>query len=416
MSVEYRLLARRITGALFLAQCFGSAGFIAAATINSLAGAKLSGQPAWAGVPSGVYQVGSALAAFGWGYAMDRIGRRGGLFIGLVLGVLGAGAAGAALLASSFWLFLGGMVLMGAANSALQLSRFAAAEVHPPDERGRAISNVVVGGTAGAIFGPLMVGPMSDWAKQFQWDELSGPYVAGALLFGLAAVVVFIWLRPDPRDIGRAISKLYPTESGSDAQTRPIRALLRLPAVVVAMTAMIAGQFTMVALMIITSLHMQDSHHPLSAISFVISSHTFGMYAFSIFSGQLIDRWGRAPVILLGAATLILASLTAPLSPDVLPISVALFLLGLGWNFCYVGGSTLLADQLSPAERARTQGFNDLLIGLTSAVGSLGSGIVFAYSGYAAMGLVGAGAAAIPLVLTFWWVMTQRRKLVRETE
>ena len=132
------------------------------------------------------------------------------------------------------------------------------------------------------------------------------------------------------------------------------------------------------------------------------------MFAFSIFSGQLVDRWGRAPVIILGAITLILSSLAAPLSPDVLPVAVALFLLGLGWNFCYVGGSTLLADQLSPAERARTQGFNDLLIGLTSALGSLGSGVVFAASGYAAMGVVGAVAALIPLGLAISWSVRQR--------
>jgi MFS family permease len=127
------------------------------------------------------------------------------------------------------------------------------------------------------------------------------------------------------------------------------------------------------------------------------------MYAFSVVSGQLIDRWGRVPVIIAGAITLIGACLAAPLSPDVVPISVALFLLGLGWNFCYVGGSTLLADQLSPAERAQTQGFNDLLIGLTSAIGSLLSGVVFATLGYGAMGVIGAVAALIPIGMVIWW-------------
>ncbi len=127
------------------------------------------------------------------------------------------------------------------------------------------------------------------------------------------------------------------------------------------------------------------------------------MYAFSVVSGQLIDRWGRLPVIVAGAVTLIAACLAAPLSPEVLPISVALFLLGLGWNFCYVGGSTLLADQLSPAERARTQGFNDLLIGLTSAVGSLASGVIFATLGYGTMGIIGAVAALVPIGMVVWW-------------
>jgi MFS family permease len=179
----------------------------------------------------------------------------------------------------------------------------------------------------------------------------------------------------------------------------------------VAISAMVVGQLTMVMLMVITSLHMENHNHALDDISFVISSHTFGMFAFSIISGRLADRFGRAPVIVVGAITLILACFTAPLSPDVLPISVALFLLGLGWNFCYVGGSTLLADQLSPNERARTQGFNDLLIGLTSGIGSLSSGVIFAALGYATVGVVGALMTVVPIALVIWWSLGERAEL-----
>jgi MFS family permease len=156
---------------------------------------------------------------------------------------------------------------------------------------------------------------------------------------------------------------------------------------------------------------MKGHQHPLTAISLTIASHTFGMYAFSLVSGRLADQWGRGPVIIIGAGTLILACLAAPISPEVLPISVALFLLGLGWNFCYVGGSSLLADQLSPTERARMQGINDLLISLMSAAGSLGSGVIFAKAGYGAMGLIGAMTALVPLVLTLLWQRGQRAAL-----
>jgi MFS family permease len=136
----------------------------------------------------------------------------------------------------------------------------------------------------------------------------------------------------------------------------------------------------------------------------VISSHTFGMFAFSIISGRLADRWGRGMVILLGSFTLVIACLAATISPDVLPLSVALFLLGLGWNFCFVGGSTLLADQLSPLERSRTQGFNDLLVGLASAFGSLQSGFIFASLGYNMMAYVSAAFALIPLIVVAVWM------------
>lgn len=395
--------ARRLTLILFCTQSLGSAGFIASATITSLVGAVLSGRASLAGVPAALYLFGTALAAPGWGYVMDRGGRRRALLGGLVLGVGGAGLATLAIVVQGWWLFLSGMILMGGANAALQLSRFVAAEMHPPSQRGLAISNVVLGGTMGAVFGPLLVGPMGRLVRARGVDELAGPYLAALLLFAAAALLIFAALRPDPQEVASAVAAAHPDSHRHGEARRPLRTLLREPAVGVAVVSMVFGQVTMVMLMVITALHMKSHDHALHAISFVISSHTFGMFAFSILSGRLADRWGRGPVIIVGAATLVVACLLAPLSPTVVPIAVALFLLGLGWNFCYVGGSSLLADALSPAERASTQGLNDLLIGLVSAVGSLGSGIIFAGAGYRAMGIVGALAAAMPLLLALWW-------------
>ncbi len=402
-------LARKLTWVLFTAQAFGSAGFIAAATIASVAGAALSGREAWAGVPSAAFLLGSALAAYLWGVVMDALGRRTGLVLGLWTGVLGALIAAWAIVQGSFGLLLVGLPLMGSAQAALQLGRFAAAEVSPPALRGRAISNVVLGGTVGAIMGPLLVGPMGVWSTQLGLPELTGAYAASAGMFVLALLVVFILLRPDPRDVGRQLA-LNATDT-ADTTARPLGVILRQPAVIAAVSAMVFGQVVMVMLMVITALHMSHHGHALTSISAVISSHTLGMYAFSVLSGRLTDRWGRAPVILAGAATLLLACLLAPLSPQVLPLAVSLFLLGLGWNFCFVGGSSLLSDNLSPAERSRTQGVNDLLLGLASATGSLGSGVVFAGVGYAAMGIVGAVVALLPLFLTLWWWRGSRPRL-----
>jgi MFS family permease len=106
---------------------------------------------------------------------------------------------------------------------------------------------------------------------------------------------------------------------------------------------------------------------------------------------------------------LVLASILAPLSPEVLPLSATLFLLGLGWNFCYVGGSTLLADQLSQAERAKTLGANEWLLGLATAAASLGSGLVFALTSFTTIGILGAALALVPLGLTGWWMVRGRR-------
>ncbi|MDQ2691672.1 MAG: MFS transporter [Chloroflexota bacterium] len=399
-------LARRITWVLFANQSLASAGFIAAATLNSIIGARLGGSASFAGVPSAVYLLGAAFAASAWGYIMDRIGRRNGMVTGLLIGVIGSALVLVAIGISSFPLFLAGMVLMGITNAAVVLGRFAAAEVNPPEKRGAAISNVVLGGTFGAIVGPLMVGPMGSLVRGAGMDELAGAYLATLLLFVISAVVVFLGLRPDPRDLGKQVAAAHPDPDPKavTGEARPIFEILRQPAAMVAVSAMALGQVVMVAIMVITSLHMRDHQHHLADISAVIASHTFGMFAFSVISGRLADRWGRGPVILTGASTLLLACVTAPLSPNVFPLAVALFLLGLGWNFCFVGGSALLSDQLSPAERSRTQGMNDLLVGLASATGSLGSGFVFAASNYTVIAFVAGLLALIPLMMSLFWL------------
>ncbi len=394
---EFSRPARRITLTLFIAQSLFSAGFIAAATINSILGAELSGAR-WAGVPAAVLMAGAALAASFWSVLMDRIGRRNGLALGLLLGVCGLGSTILAANQRSLLIMLVGMGLLGFARAAVMLARFAAAEVHPPKKRGEAVATVVLGGTVGAVLGPLLVGPMGVFSLRIGMNELAGGYLAGMALLVLAALAVLTGLRPDPRDLARKVAELYPT-STPDGEARPPGVIFRQPVVLIAVTAMVVGQVVMVALMVITSLHMREYNHDLGGISTVISAHTLGMYAFSVISGRLLDRWGRQPVILAGAAALVAACVTAPLSPGLLPLMVSLFLLGLGWNFCFVGGSTLLSDQLSPEERASIQGTNDLLVWLASAAGSLGSGLVYAATSYTVIALIGGLLSLIPLGL-----------------
>jgi MFS family permease len=164
----------------------------------------------------------------------------------------------------------------------------------------------------------------------------------------------------------------------------------------------------MVVPMSITSVHMKAHQHGLNAVSLVISAHTFGMYAFSIISGRMADRRGRGPVIIMGATVLMLSCLMAAPSVDLLPLAGALFLLGLGWNFAYVAGSTLLADQLSVGERAKTQGFNDLVLNLSSGASQIVSGVLYATGGYGLMGMAAATMAVVPLGLAIWWQVRGR--------
>jgi MFS family permease len=390
-------ILHRTMATLFASQSLAQAAFIACGTVSALVGLQLGGSAAWAGVPSATLRLAGALAAPLVAALTERVGRRGGLALGLAAGVLGAGMAVGAIGTHAFLLFLGGLLPMGIASAAMMLQRFAAAEVVPPQRRGRAVSIVVIGGAVGSVVGPLLVGPSGRWAVAVGLDELAGPFVMALLILAAASGSLVGWLRPDPRDVGWKMAEKHPEPTAHRGPTRAISQVLRTPGASLAVAAMAFSQWVMVMLMVITSLYMENHGHDLTDLSLVIAAHTLGMFAFSFVAGHLADRWGRGQVILAGAALLVLACVLAPLFSATLPLAAALFLLGLGWNFCYVGGSTLLSDQLSPAERARIQGANELLIGLVSAVASLGGGLLFAATSYSALGLAGALASLLLL-------------------
>jgi MFS family permease len=176
--------------------------------------------------------------------------------------------------------------------------------------------------------------------------------------------------------------------------------------VLVAIVALVIGQFVMVLIMTMTPLHMTDHHHDLSAVGLVLSAHIAGMYAFAPISGRLTDRLGSPVVIYGGMAILAIAGLMAAVAPveDDTVLLIALFLLGFGWNLGYVAGSSMLTGGVSVVERTRVQGVADALIWSTAAIASLGSGVLVAAVGYAALGVLGAILVAIPA-----WVLTVRR-------
>jgi MFS family permease len=275
-------LARRITATLFTAQSLSSAGLIAVATVSAIVGMELTGNAIWVGLPGAIIKLANAVGAYFWGVVWDRLGRRGGISLGLLIGTLGAGLTIAAIQARSFLLFLGGLAALGIAQAAIQLGRFAAAEVHPPHQRGRAISNVVIAGAVGAIVGPLMVAPSGKWALGQGLNELSGPFAGTLVLFGLATLAAYIGLRPDPFELGQEISRRYPEPDQHNGLARSFVQLVRLPAVRVAIATMVLGTVVMVMLMGMTSLYMKNNQYALADISVVFSAHTFGMFALSI--------------------------------------------------------------------------------------------------------------------------------------
>jgi MFS family permease len=259
----------------------------------------------------------------------------------------------------------------------------------------------VLGSTAGAIVGPLLVGPMAGLSLGTRSMGLAGAYLAGGVALSVASVLVFARLRPDPRDLAR--EWFASASSPGKVARRPLRELVSRPGVRVAMATLAFTQIAMMVPMSITSVHMKQHAHALSAVSFVVSAHTLGMYAFSLWSGRFTDRRGRSPAIIAGAVIMALGCAWAGLSIGKWPLMGALFVLGLGWNLAYVAGSALLSDQLAPGERSKMQGLNDLVMNVASGSSQIASGLLAARSGYTAVCAAAAGAALVPFGAALWW-------------
>jgi predicted MFS family arabinose efflux permease len=295
-----------------------------------------------------------------------------------------------------------GTVLIGFANSGNTLSRYVAADLVPYARRASALSLVVWGATLGAIVGPNLVSVAGDAAVVIGLPRLAGAYLLPAVFVAAAAALSFALLRPDPYDLAD------PSEQGSedDHDGDPIRALLRRPSVWLALMALVSVQVVMVLVMTMTPLHMMSNGHDLAAVGLVLSAHTFGMYALSPISGRLTDRLGGSPVIVAGLLVSGAAAALSALAPadGGYLLTFALFLLGFGWSLGYVAGSAAVTGGLTLRERTRLQGWTDSLIWSSAAVASLGSGLLVAWAGFAALGLLGAALVVVPA-----WIIVARR-------
>jgi MFS family permease len=296
------------------------------------------------------------------------------------------------LLVGSFALLIAGSLLIGFANSASQLTRYAAADLSP-SARASALGLVVWGSTVGAVVGPNLVAPAGAVAPGLGWDPLAGG-LGMALLFVLAALAVAV-LGPRVPPTAEA-----PTEGESPPDARALSLLRATLATVRGRTAVIAlgsGQLVMVLIMTMTPLHLHETGHGLEVVGLVIGAHTFGMFGIAPVSGRLTDRLGAPAVVAAGFAILALAGVLAALTPagGGTLLSFPLFLLGAGWSFTFVAGSSLLTSAGSLSERARLQGATDALVWTVAALSSLASGVVLDLLGYGLMAVAGAVVAVL---------------------
>lgn len=393
-------LQRRVLTVVVVAQVFSGAGLAAGVTVGALLAQQMLNSTELAGLPAALFTGGSAAAALAIGRLSQRYGRRPGLALGYLVGAVGALGAAVAAITDSIWLLLASLTVYGAGAATNLQARYAGADLAEPERRGRAVSTVLVATTLGAVAGPNLVGLTGDLAVSAGAPALSGPFVLAAAAYGASALVLQVFLRPDPlltatRWAGPAAADVSPGATERAAASRRV--------VVLAASAMVLTQVAMVALMTMAPIHMTEHGQGLDAVGVVIAVHIAAMYLPSPVTGWLADRYGRHPVLVGAGVVLALAGVSGALSDpeSVLLASLTLGLLGLGWNLGLIGGTALITDATAVHERARTQGAVDLTIALAGASGGLASGVIVASSGFPLLSVLGgiAGLLILPAAL-----------------
>jgi len=391
----------RLMVTLFAAQVCGSTGHSIGMAIGGIMAASITGTNTWAGIPVALGALGTALASYPLSRFMERWGRRPGLALGYGLAVLGTLIGIVGVTVGSFALLLAGMALFGISQTSNLLSRYAAADVSPLAQRGRAMGLIVWGSSAGSMIGPNLMEPalrLSAWLGVAPGASAFLISIAG---YSVAAIVIELFLRPDPLAVARRIHETA-SISVSTAAPRSLGEILADVRVQMALATLTISQFVMISTTSTSPVYLHDQGHTVQTIGVAVGLHLGGMYVASPLSGWLCDRLGRLPMIGVGALVLIGAVMLAGLAPgsDRTLVILGLFLNGIGWNFAFVAGSALLTDALSPAERASTQGLADLFMGMMGAFGSAAGGMILGVWGFTVLNTLGAALVLGPLGAT----------------
>jgi MFS family permease len=363
-------------------QLVGALGSIVLVTLGGIVGGELADNPALATLPLSVMVVCVALTTVPAAMIMRRIGRRYGFMLSAVVGVTGVLLVALALSVRSFALLCAGTALYGFHMAFVQQYRFAAVESVAPEYASRAISLVLMGAIGGAVLGPILIARGRDAVGET-------PYVGTMFLLAAALAMVVI-----------AVG--FVREPGVAAPTRttvPGRALREIasqPAFGIAVLCAGVGYGVMTFVMTATplSMHVHDGF-TIEQTAGVVRSHVIAMYAPSLFSGYLIERFGVRRMMNLGALLLVTTVAVGFAGHELLHYQFALIALGIGWNFLYVGGTTLLTRTYAPSERFKSQALNDFVVFTMSATASLLSGTVMGLFGWTALLCV----ALAPLLL-----------------
>ncbi|MEE4251296.1 MAG: MFS transporter [Alcanivoracaceae bacterium] len=387
-------LEKRNVAILVTSQTLYMVASITVMTLSGVVGLRLSPDPGLATLPIAMMMLGALLSTLPASLFMKRVGRQTGFITGAALGgVAGGVLAFVAIAQQSFALFCIGNLLIGLYQGFAMYYRFAAADVASPEFRSRAISFVMAGGVVAAFLGPWNASLTNDWIASVPDGS---PYLMIAAL-ALLAIVMLAFLRVPPSG-----------EPQPGDRSRSLREITLQPQFVVAVLAASIGYAVMALVMTATPLSMRAAGFERSQMALVMQWHVLGMFAPSFVTGSLIVRFGVSRIILTGCAMLASSALIASQGSSLMHFFSALVLLGVGWNFLFIGGSTLLTGTHSETERGKVQGINDLMIFAMVTVSSLLAGKLLHLLGWANMNLIMLPLIALVAIITLWLTLRQR--------
>lgn len=365
--------------------------------LGGLIGRETAPNPALATLPISLMTVGVALTSIPAALIMQRIGRRRGFFLAWVIATLSAMLAFYAVMVSSFALFCLATLIMGAYNAFVMQYRFAAAESVPAGRVSQAVSYVLIGGIVAGVIGPELGMRLSDWLP---YGLYSGSFAFLALLFAASALLMLLF-----RDTA-------PLEQAVRGEARPLKRIIAQPEYLVAVLTAAIGYGVMSFIMTATPVNMHTAHSfALGATTLVIQSHVLGMYVPSLFSGWLITRIGVKRMILTGVGFMLVCMLFALAGVTFMNFWSSLVLLGVGWNFMFVGGTTLLTGAYRPSERFKAQAVNDFSVFGVQAFASLSAGTVLHLGNWNTLILITIPFLTLVLAAIVWMHRFQSRRV-----
>jgi MFS family permease len=362
-------------------------------TINGLVGLSLAPYSGLATLPVTCWVLGAAFSTIPASFHMKRVGRQRGLTAGTLWGVVGALGSAGAVWMQSFWLLCLATLVFGVYNGYGQYYRFAAADIAEPEFRPTAISLVLAGGLVGGILGPGL--------SRFTIDLLDTKYMGAYVALVAYSITTMVLLR--------FVRIPTPTAAERGASGRPLAEIAAQPKFILAVMCGALSYGVMNFLMTSTPIAMSICGHPYGDAALVISSHVVGMFAPSFITGGLIRRFGVLSVMLTGVAIMVACIGVALAGIAVVNFWWAMVLLGVGWNFLYIGGTTLLTETYRPEERAKAQGANDQMIFIMMAISSFSSGLTVTAAGWTQLNFIALPLIAVMGAALAWFVLSQRR-------